>query len=209
MIQTNKLVHGLIISFIIFNINKGCWGFSIYKLRGIIMKRFNLLASLILIMASQLAMANIVKTSSLPLGDMGPSVVKVFGNSFNAEVNFADAYTFTIDAPANLSGATQEINTQLFLFPRLIKLTSVSIYDANDDLLDTDTTPDDFSFNNLIAGNYTFLVSGFTNAGIGSPSYSGYLSTEPAIPGVPVPAAGYLFLSAFLGFLRLRKRSNS
>lgn len=170
------------------------------------MKGIKLLALLILITTSQLAMANIVSTSSFSLGAMGPSATKTFGNSFNGGDTFADAYSLSINAPATLSGTTSETSSSFWFLPRWIDVESVSLYDENENLFSVDTTPESFSFNNLAIGSYTLLVSGYTSKGFGTVSYSGVLSSVPA---VPVPAAGYLFLSAFLGFLGLRKRSNS
>jgi hypothetical protein len=170
------------------------------------MKRIKLLALFILLFASQLAMANIVSTSSFSLGAMGPSKTKTFGNSFNNLAVFADAYSFSINAPANLSGTTKENMADFWFLPRHIDVLTVSLYDENENLLPVDTSPSSFLFQNLAIGSYTLLVSGNVTPGFGTASYSGTLSSVSA---VPVPAAAYLFLSAFLGFLGLRKRSNS
>jgi hypothetical protein len=169
------------------------------------MKLIKLLALLIFISISQLAMANIVSTSSFSLGAMGPSASKTFGNSFNGGALFADAYSFSINAPANLSGTTSETSATFWFLPRYIDVLTIRLYDENENLFSVDTTPGSFAFNNLAIGSYTLLVGGYATLGFGTASYSGVLSSVPA---VPVPAAGYLFLSAFLGFLGLRKRSN-
>lgn len=162
------------------------------------------------LVASNAAFASAPCTSNFSLASMGPPATKTFGNSFDEGTLFNDCYDFSINAAANTSGTTSEINASFRFLPRYIDVMTVSLYNSFGSMLSTpDATPDTFSFGRLAAGGYKLVVSGYTAMGRGTASYNGTLSTSAAnitspVPEAPLPA---MIAMAMIGAALVARRA--
>ncbi len=150
-------------------------------------------------------------TSTVNWASLGPPGFVTFGNSFAAPASFTDCYTFTLGGPSNSFGGVLEVNT---LFNKIdIDVTSVSLTGGNLTQALSDNSPLSFSFADLLAGNYEFVVSGVVTNDPGlwkvPVGYAGLLTTivdpTPAT-SVAEPATLSLFGLALAGIAALRRR---
>lgn len=127
-------------------------------------------------------------TQSFNLGVMGPSALRIFGNDFSSPQSFEDCYNFTLSAPADASGRVLEWDLSLL---RNIDIDTVSLTGGGLSSALIDTSPSRFSFSNLAAGVYQFVVIGSVTGRRGyewfdSVGYAGSLTTAYATTA-PVP----------------------
>lgn len=153
-------------------------------------------------------------TNTFNLGVMGPPALRTFGNDFSTVQSFEDCYNFTLNSPADSLGLTWEIDAS---WARDIDLTSVSLTGGNLSNALVDTSASNFSFANLAAGVYQFVVAGNvtgSNGGLfggGVVGYSGLFATSRAPVAAPVPEPETYAMLA-LGLLAVgwtvRRRNN-
>ncbi len=150
--------------------------------------KFKSLAVLLALVAGSPAMAACTDTFSL--GVMGPPALQVFGNSFGSTQHFEDCYNFTLNGPADSFGLTLEWDGSL---RRNIDLNSVTLSGGGLSGSLVDSTASSFSFSNLLAGAYQFVVTGDVtgrNGGLfggGLVGYGGVFATVGASVAAPVP----------------------
>lgn len=129
-------------------------------------------------------------TDSFNLGVMGPPALRSFGNDFSSVQSFEDCYSFTLNSPADSLGLTWELDAS---WARDIDLTSVTLTGGNLLSALVDTSASSFSFSNLAAGVYQFVVAGEVtgrNGGLlggGYVGYGGLFATSRAPVAAPVP----------------------
>jgi hypothetical protein len=129
-------------------------------------------------------------TDTFNLGVMGPPGLGVFGNDFSSVQHFEDCYSFTLNSPADSLGLTWELDAS---WSRDIDLTSVTLTGGSLVSALVDTSTSSFSFNNLAAGVYQFIVTGDVtgrNGGLlggGVVGYGGIFATSRAPVAAPVP----------------------
>lgn len=161
--------------------------------------KFKALALLLLAMVVGTP-ASAACTQTFNLGVMGPPALRVFGNDFGATTHFEDCYNFTLSGPADSFGATFEFD---FSSMRNIDISSLSLTGGNLGSALTDTSPSTFSFSNLAAGVYQFVVTGDVIGRngfewFGQVGYVGAIATATAVAApVPEPST-YALLAAGL-----------
>lgn len=147
------------------------------------------------------------------LGALGPPGAALFGNTFGSAQTFSDTFNFTLSSAADSFGITWESD----LFSRRdVELNSVSLSGGSLLGTETDTTPDFFSFSNLLAGNYQLVVNGEVSGrsgGLFSSGYRGVLVTTGSAPvAAPVPEPETLAMLALglgaVGFASRRRKKN-
>lgn len=163
--------------------------------------KFKLLAAVLTLVTAGPALADC--TASFNLGAMGPPALRTLSNTFASVQHFSDCYNFTLNGPTDSFGFTFELDASL---RRDIDLTSITLSGGNLGSALTDPTASSFSFSNLVAGTYEFVISGDVtgrNGGLfggGLVGYSGVFATTAdtvAVAPVPEPAT-YLQLAAGL-----------
>lgn len=161
--------------------------------------KFKALALLLLAMVVGTP-ASAACTQTFNLGVMGPPALRVFGNDFGATTHFEDCYNFTLSGPADSFGATFEFD---FSSMRNIDISSLSLTGGNLGSALTDTSPSTFSFSNLAAGVYQFVVTGDVTGRngfewFGQVGYAGAIATATSVAApVPEPST-YALLAAGL-----------
>jgi hypothetical protein len=151
--------------------------------------KFKSLAVLLALVTGAPAMA--ACTDTFNLGVMGPPALRVIGNSFGSTQSFEDCYNFTLNGPADSFGFTLEFDGSV---RRNIDLTSVTLSGGSLVHSIEDTSSTTFSFSNLLAGAYQFVVMGDVTGrdgglfGGGTVGYAGAFATaaNTAI-AAPVP----------------------
>lgn len=129
-------------------------------------------------------------TESFNLGVMGPPALRVIANDFGSVQHFEDCYSFTLNNPADSLGLSWELDAS---WTRDIDLTSISLTGGNLVNAIVDTSTSSFSFSNLAAGVYQFVVTGDVtgrNGGLlggGVVGYGGVFATSSAPVAAPVP----------------------
>lgn len=123
-----------------------------------------------------------------------------FDNSFETGLTFTDYFQFTIPR-ADLAAGVMALN-----FDTDYRITNFKFRFFDDIAFSSEITPDvskgkSYSFYDLAAGTYFFLVSGKT--GVDGGEYFGKLSATP-VP-VPIPGAALLLGSALLGVVGIRR----
>lgn len=154
--------------------------------------KFKSLAFALALVASAPAMAACTETFSL--GVMGPPAIRAFGNDFSSAQSFEDCYNFTLSGPADSFGLTFEFDGSA---RRDIDLTGITLTGGGLTQSIFDPTASTFSFSNLLAGTYQFVITGdVTGAnggflGGGLVGYGGTFLTSRAEQGggiaAPVP----------------------
>jgi hypothetical protein len=173
------------------------------------------LAVALAMMAGAPAMA--ACTDSFNLGAMGPTALRTIGNDFSSVQRFEDCYSFTLTNAADAFGLTLEFDGSI---RRNIDLTSVTLTGGNLNHAITDTSAGSFSFSNLLAGVYQFVIEGNvtgTNGGLfggGAVGYSGFFGTtassSPAVAApVPEPQTYALLALGLLAVGSVVRRRNS
>jgi len=117
--------------------------------------KFKSLAFVLALVTGAPAMA--ACTDTFNLGVMGPPAVRVIGNSFDSAQSFEDCYNFTLDGPADSFGFTLEFDGSV---RRNIDLTSITLSGGSLTHSIEDTSATTFSFSNLLAGAYQFVIMG-------------------------------------------------
>jgi hypothetical protein len=127
-------------------------------------------------------------TDSFNLGSMGPPGVTLIGNDFYAPQQFGDCYNFSLSNSAEAFGLTLEWDWSR---TTNINVNSVSLSGTGLPSTVVDSTPDRFSFSNLLAGTYQLIVSGsvsgYSSYGSGPVGYVGLLATSRSSVAAPVP----------------------
>jgi hypothetical protein len=151
--------------------------------------KFKLLAVVLALSAGSPAMAACTDTFSL--GVMGPPALRVIGNDFSSVQHFEDCYNFTLNSPADSLGFTFALDLS---GRRNIDLTSITISGGSLGQSIVDTSASSFSFNNLLAGVYQFVIAGDvtgSNGGFlggGLVGYTGVFATSGSTAiAAPVP----------------------
>ncbi len=140
-------------------------------------------------------------TSTFSLGTLSPSSIALFGNQFWRAQSFNDCFSFKLNSPSDALGLTLEWDWSSRLN---IDLKSVTLSGGNLVSDVVDLTPDVFTFNGLLSGNYVLALSGkVTRAGPGlvdfGVGYQGVLVTSAPRIASPVPEPETLAMLA-LGF---------
>jgi hypothetical protein len=167
-----------------------------------------ILAAALLVALGAPAMA-VTCTSQSTWTSLGPPGSVNFGQAFGSAGSYTDCYTFSLSSGANSSGTTLENN---LLFDKLyIDVTSASIFSGavsstnttSGAALQSDGTPDKFSFSNLGGGTYTLAIASTVgtnwfslyNAPV---SYTGTMSTVAIAGAVPEGDALMMTLGGLL-----------
>lgn len=95
-------------------------------------------------------------TDTFNLGVMGPPALRFIGNEFRSPQHFEDCYNFTLSGPADSFGFTFEFDGS---GRRDIDLASISLSNGSQSYSIEDTWSS-FSFNDLLAGAYQFVITG-------------------------------------------------
>jgi hypothetical protein len=128
-------------------------------------------------------------TQTFNLGVMGPPALRFFGNDFSSTRHFEDCYNFTLSGPTDSLGLAWELDAS---WTRDIDLDSVTLTGGSLVSALVDTSASSFSFSNLAAGVYQFVVAGDVtgrNGGLfggGVVGYFGSFETQRAT-GVAAP----------------------
>lgn len=151
--------------------------------------KFKALALLLALVTGGPAMAACTETFNL--GVMGPPALRVFGNDFGSTQHFEDCYNFTLSSPADSLGLTFELDAS---WVRDIDLSSVTLTGGSLVNAIVDTSASSFSFSNLAAGVYQFVITGDVtgrNGGLlggGVVGYGGTFATaRSTVVAAPVP----------------------
>jgi PEP-CTERM motif len=153
------------------------------------------LAAVLALVASAPAMA--ACSDTFELGVMGPPALRGIGNSFGSAQSFEDCYNFTLTGTADSFGLTLEWDGSA---RRDIALDGIMLVGGgmtqSFDLSESSSLPNlsSFSFSNLLAGSYQFVVAGDvtgSNGGFlggGLVGYSGMFATSAGSAiAAPVP----------------------
>jgi PEP-CTERM motif len=133
--------------------------------------------------------------------DMGPPAFNLLGNAFGSAGGFNDCYNFTLSADALAFGGVIGLDMSRTLD---INVGSVSLFSGTS-LVGSGSSPLNFNFGGLSAGNYTLAVNGtVTNtsgaAASGLVGYFGTVTTHASVAApVPEPEAYALMLAGFVG----------
>jgi hypothetical protein len=150
--------------------------------------KFKSLAVVLALVAGSPAMA--ACTDTFNLGVMGPPALRVIGNDFGSTQHFEDCYNFTLSGPAESFGFTFDFDGSI---RRDIDLTSITLSGGSLAHSIDDTSASTFSFSNLLAGAYQFVVTGDVSGrnggflGGGLVGYTGAFATSAVTVAAPVP----------------------
>jgi hypothetical protein len=150
--------------------------------------KFKSLAVLLALVTSGPAMA--ACTDTFNLGVMGPPALRLIGNDFGSAQQFEDCYDFTLNGPADSFGFTLEFDGSV---RRNIDLTSITITGGSLTQAVSDVSASSFSFSNLLAGAYQFVIAGEVTGrnggflGGGLVGYGGVFATTGTAVAAPVP----------------------
>ena len=144
------------------------------------------------------AMAGSCPTGTTNWGDMSAPAATGFSHAFSAPGSFNDCYTFSLSSDASAFGGMIEIDP---LFDKLdIDVSMVYLFQGLN-LVGSDSSPAEFSFGSLGAGDYRLQVAGnvtrtpgFIDTKVG---YIGSLVTVAA--PVPEPETYAMLLAGFFG----------
>jgi len=144
------------------------------------------------------AMAGACATGTTNWGDMSAPGIVGFTNSFSGPGSFNDCYTFSLTSSASAFGGAIELDP---LFNRLdIDVSSVFLF-MGASLVGSDSSPEEFNFGSLGAGDYRLQVAGnvYRDAGLINTKvgYVGGLTTVAA--PVPEPETYAMLLAGFFG----------
>jgi hypothetical protein len=149
------------------------------------------LKSLALSLALAVSAPAMACTQSFELGVMGSPSARLIGNSFGSAQSFEDCYNFTLNGAADAYGFTWEWDASV---RRDIDLEGITLIGGGLAQSLTDPTASSFSFSNLLAGSYQFVVTGdVTGAnggflGGGLVGYTGaFATTASTAIAAPVP----------------------
>ena len=172
--------------------------------------RLKLLAAAAALVIAGPAMAATCTTTS-SLGTMQIGDWRAFGNTFTTAGNFNDCYSFALAAQsANAIGVALEYNFAPWS-TLAIDIFSVSLSGGSLATKVTDTSPESFSFTNLMTGNYLLEVTGATSMATAwwpitnTATYAGHIVAAPT----PEPET-YAMLAlglAGVGFASRRRKS--
>jgi len=200
MLQPGHMISGYLL-LALSNPLDCIWEFSV--------KNFFLTIAALLAITGSASAATCTSTSNF--GTISTPGLSVFGNSFGSVQHFSDCYTFTLSSPSSVGGLAWELD---FSWMRGIDLTSVSLSGGSLPSAIVDTSPDSFSFGNLLAGGYELVITGDVtgrNGGVlggGAVGYAGLFTTvqAAAVPG-PIVGAGLPgVLMALGGLIAWRRR---
>lgn len=146
-------------------------------------------------------------TGSFALGSMGPPAIRLIGNDFYSPTHFDDCYSFTLSNPAEAFGLALEWDLS---WRNDIDVTSVALAGGSLPASVVDTTPEGFSFDNLLAGTYQLIISGDVSGGSSylPVGYFGKLvTTRDSVARVPEPqTSALLALGLGIGGWIVRRR---
>ncbi len=151
--------------------------------------KFKSLAVVLALVTGAPAMA--ACTDTFNLGVMGPPALRVIGNNFSSVQRFEDCYNFTLNGPTDSFGFTFAFDGSV---RRNIDLASITISGGSLTQPIADTSVSSFSFSNLLAGAYQFVIAGDVtgrNGGLfggGLVGYAGVFATATSTAiTTPVP----------------------
>jgi hypothetical protein len=155
--------------------------------------KFNSLAVAVLALVSG-APAMAACTETFNMGVMGSSALHSIGNGFHSPQHFEDCYNFTLSGPADSFGFTFGFDNAE---RRGIDLTSITLSNGSHTYSVGDVSSR-FSFNDLLAGTYQFVVTGDVVRtergshgngfhGGGMVGYEGAFGTSNVTVAAPVP----------------------
>jgi len=166
-----------------------------------------------LVASIALAAAGSSMATTFDLGDMGPPGITFFGHSFSSpQASFSDTFTFTLDSGADSFGVLWDAD---FLSRRDVSLSSLSLSGGGLSGAVTDTTPYEFTFQNLVAGTYSLVVNGSVSGSSGGFLPSGYGGTLVTLRSVaaPVPEPETIAMMAMglgvVGFMARRRKQKA
>jgi hypothetical protein len=164
--------------------------------------RFALVPSLLaLACASSFALSS---TSTTNLGTLGTDATYI-GNSFNQAQSFTDFYTFHINGASSVGGMVTDYNANIYF--RDVNISTLQLLSGGASLVTISNVPNtyNFTFANLVAGDYTLKVTGDVVNGMFSStrdtaSYDGYISATPSVAsGAPEASEALMAAMGLVG----------
>lgn len=140
-----------------------------------------------LVASIALAAAGSSMAATFGLGDVTAGQSVWFGNWFSKNQSFSDTFTFTLTGESSTIGTIWDNE---FLSRNDTTLTSLTLSGGGLSNAIVDTSPSDFSFNNLVAGTYNLVVNGTVSGhNLGLYDGAGYLGRMDVAAAVPEPEA--------------------
>ena len=140
-----------------------------------------------LVASIALAAAGSSMAATFGLGDVTAGQSVWFGNWFSKNQSFSDTFTFTLTGESSTIGTIWDNE---FLSRNDTTLTSLTLSGGGLSNAIVDTSPSDFSFNNLVAGTYNLVVNGTVSGhNLGLSDGAGYLGRMDVAAAVPEPEA--------------------
>ncbi|WP_082568818.1 FxDxF family PEP-CTERM protein [Rhizobacter sp. Root1221] len=160
-----------------------------------------------LAVAVALAAAGASQAATFNLGTLSTEQTKVFGNTFGWGQTFTDVFNFTLADNGRSYGGTLAYDLTDW---GGISLTSLSLSGGSLSSAVTDSSPETFSFSNLLAGTYSLTVSGQAT-GLGLVGYLGTVRAEAVAAPVPEPETLAMMALGLgvMGFVARRRKQSA